>query len=242
MGKQQEIKKLIDKSIGTKGSLAIPSFWMNKILKDVIDLSQENNEDGGGITIVNSVVKLDPNAKAGSLASVVKPSSIKETSFRDLYQPDVSILDQEGVITAPELLSSISSIKIFAPLVDDIAFEPVYSAFYIIPRDMSTPDVMAMVQIVPFQEVTAIVMKGDSDDMEEFVFAEFSNDTNSFTINPDQVDAFNAILANGMDWCYFGHPDSGFVISEEQFATIDLFIKAVTGTPSKARVYLKNDK
>lgn len=45
MGKQQEIKKLIDKSIGTKGSLKIPSFWMNKILKDVLDLLQENNED-----------------------------------------------------------------------------------------------------------------------------------------------------------------------------------------------------
>lgn len=45
MKKQQEIKNLIDKSIGTKGSLKIHSFWMSKILKDAIDLSQENSED-----------------------------------------------------------------------------------------------------------------------------------------------------------------------------------------------------
>jgi hypothetical protein len=45
MKKQQEIKNLIDKSIGTKGSLDIPSFWMNKILKDAIDLSQENIDE-----------------------------------------------------------------------------------------------------------------------------------------------------------------------------------------------------
>lgn len=45
MKKQQEIKNLIDKSIGTKGSLKIPSFWMSKILKDVLDLLQKDNED-----------------------------------------------------------------------------------------------------------------------------------------------------------------------------------------------------
>jgi hypothetical protein len=45
MGKQQELKKLINKSIGTKGSLEIPSFWMNKILEDMMNLLQENNEN-----------------------------------------------------------------------------------------------------------------------------------------------------------------------------------------------------
>jgi hypothetical protein len=45
MEKQQELKKLINKSIGTKGSLEIPSFWMNKILEDMMDLLQENNEN-----------------------------------------------------------------------------------------------------------------------------------------------------------------------------------------------------
>lgn len=50
--------------------------------------------EGGGITIVDSIDELDPNAELGSLASVVEPGSIKESSFRDLYQPDASMLDQ----------------------------------------------------------------------------------------------------------------------------------------------------
>ena len=36
-------------------------------------------------------------------------------------------------------------------------------------------------------------------------------------------------------------PESEFIITEEQFSTIDLFVKAVSDVPSKAHVYLKKD-
>lgn len=99
---------------------------------------------------------------------------------------------------------------------------------------------MAMVQFAPQQGVMAMTITGGYDTMQQFVLAEYSQDTMSYTIHNDQVEAFNAVLANGMDWCYFGDPD-GSGITEEQFATIDLFVKAVSGIPSKAHVYLKKD-
>lgn len=34
----QEIKNNIDRIIGTDGDLHIPSFWMNKILNEIVDL------------------------------------------------------------------------------------------------------------------------------------------------------------------------------------------------------------
>lgn len=192
---------------------------------------------GSGITIVDDVSKLDPNAELGSLATVIEPGSIQETSFRDLYQPDASMLDQTtGTLTAPELLSGVSSVKVFAPQSADSVVE---SMVYLVTRDFSmTSQNMAMVQIMQ-QGVMAITMTGGYDTMQQLVLAEFSQDTMSYTIHNDQVEAFNAVLANGMDWCYFGNPEGG--ITEEQFATIDLFISAVAGIPSKAHVYLKND-
>jgi hypothetical protein len=205
----------------------------------------ENLSSGGGITIVDSVDQLDPNAELGSLASVVEQGSIKESSFRDLYQPDASVLDMElGVITSPELLSSVSSINVFTIEDSSIDIDLVESMLYLVPRDFSmTNQNMAMVQIMPFQGVMAMAMfNGDYDNTQQFVLAEYSQDTMSYISNDDQVEAFNTVLANGMDWCYFGCPDSEFVITEEQFDTIDLFLKAVAGAPSKAHIYLKKDK
>lgn len=199
---------------------------------------------GGGITIVDSIDKLDTNAELGSMACVVEQSSIKESSFRDLYQPDASIIDQEaGVLTTPELLSSVSSVSVLAPEDSSIDIELVESMFYLVPRDFSMTNLtMAMVQIMPFQGVMAMaVFNGDNDSTQQFVLAEYSQDAMSYINNDDQVEAFNNILANGMDWCYLGEPNTGFIITEEQFATIDLFVKAVAGIPSKAHIYLKKD-
>jgi hypothetical protein len=204
-----------------------------------------NGGSGSGITIVDDVSKLNPNATLGTLATVVEPGSIQESSFRDLYQPDASMLDQTtGTLTAPELLSGVSSVSVFAPKdVTSIGFEPVETMIYLVPRDfniISNTSNMAMVQFAPQQGVMAMTVTGGYDTMQEFVLAEYSQDTMSYTIHNDQVEAFNAVLANGIDWCYFGNPEGG-VITEEQFATIDLFVKAVAGIPSKAHVYLKKD-
>ena len=151
------------------------------------------------------------------------------------------MLDQTtGALTAPELLSGVSSVNVFAPQNVDSLVE---SGFYIVPRDFFiTNQAMAMVQIAPQQGMVAITMTGGYDTMQRFALAEYSPDTTSYTIHNDQVEAFNAVLANGMDWCYLANPESAFSITEEQFATIDLFIKAVAGVPSIADIYIKSDK
>lgn len=205
-----------------------------------IDSILDKANAGSGIAIVDSVDQLDPSAELGSLASIIEPGYIKESSVRDLYQPDASMIDQEsGVLTAPELLSSVLSVSVSVPQNVDSLVE---SMVYLVTKDFSTTSQnMAMIRIVPQQGVMAMTMTGSEDTTQQFILAEYSQDTMSYTIHNDQVEAFNAILANGMDWCYLGSPDNGFVITEEQFATIDLFVKAVAGVPSKAHVYLKKD-
>lgn len=200
-----------------------------------------------GLPIVNDVSELDPNAELGSMASVVTPGSIQETSFRNLYQPDASMLDQAtGTLTQPELLSSVSSVKVFAPAdINNIGFEPVQSMIALATRDFSlTSQNLAMIQIEPSVGVMVMTMTmtGGYDTMQQFRLVEFSQDTMSYTVHNDQVEAFNAVLANGMDWCYLSSPESGFVITEEQFDTIDLFCMAVAGVPSITDIYVKGDK
>lgn len=206
--------------------------------------SSSGGGSGSGIDIVDSIDKLDPNAEVGSIASVAVQGNYSETSIRDLYQPDASMLDQNtGTLTQPELLSSVSSLKIFAPAdVTNIGFEPVESAFYLVPRDFSmTNETMAMVRIDPSMGVMAQAVLGSQDATQQLILVEFSYDTMSCIVNNDQVEAFNAILANGTDWCYLGDPVEG-VITEEQFNTLDLFVNAVAGTRTIADVYVKKDE
>lgn len=45
--KERELNKLLDKAIGTKGNLKVPSFWMRQIFKELIEWckSQNNSQD-----------------------------------------------------------------------------------------------------------------------------------------------------------------------------------------------------
>lgn len=196
-----------------------------------------------GLPIVDDVSKLDPNAELGSMASVAVQGNYVETSIRDLYQPDASMLDQNtGTLTQPELLSSVSSLKVFAPSdVNNIGFEHVESWFYLVTRDFSMAvETMARVEVID-GGVFGMTMVGGYDTMQKFVFVEYSSDTNSFIIHDDQVEAFNAILANGMDWCYFSDSENGS-ITEEQFNTIDLFIRVISGKLPSVKIYIKEDE
>ena len=216
--------------------------WKSKYKGSEIESLLDTIASGvkGGIEIVDSVDNLDPNAELGSMASVVTAGSIQETSFRDLYQPDASMLDQElGVLTAPELLSSVSSVNVFVPQNADSV---VQSMVYLVTRDFSmTSQNMAMIGIIPQLGVMAVTMTGGYDTCQELLLAAYSQDTMGYTVHNDQVEAFNAVLTNGMDWCYFGNPE-GVVITEEQFNTLDLFVKAVASVPSIADIYVKGDE
>ena len=211
--------------------------------------SNSGSSSGGGIEIVDSVDKLDPNAELGSIASVAVQGNYSETSFKNLYQPDASMIDRNiGALTQPELLSSVSSLKVFAPTdVNNLEFELVESTFDLVSRDFSmTNENVAMIQTHPYRGVMAeVIIGGNYDSAQQFLLVEGllrPGDMVSYTVNTDQVEAFNAVLANGMDWCYLGNSVGGFVTTEEQFDTIDLFFKAVSGKPNSIDIYVKGDK
>lgn len=191
-----------------------------------------------GIPIYDDVSKLPQDATVGSLADVAVPGSYKESSFRDLYQPDASILDQStGTITNPELLSSVSSIKVTAP---EGNIEGVTISVFMVPRDFSMSNQKMIAVGIEASDnivtaVSAIVMIDSYSQLPLITYNEGVP-----TVDNSAIETINNHLASG-DWCYLSSPDSGFAITEEQFATLDKFIHPVAGVPSTAEIYIKKD-
>lgn len=71
--------------------------------------------EGGGITIVDSINELDPNAELGSLASVVEPGSITETLISELPQPDSSIINKDTYFIDATSCPQVSGLSIIVP-------------------------------------------------------------------------------------------------------------------------------
>lgn len=209
-------------------------------LMQLLNKVENSESSGGGIQIVDSEEKLNTlNVPVGSLAAVAVPGTSKESSFRDLYQPDASIFGQNtGTITTPELLSRVSSIKVTAP---EGNIEGVTSTVYIIPRDFSQANPKMMVITIEASNniVTAVnaVVAVDS----QSILPLITYNEGIPTVDNSAIETINNYLASG-DWCYLGLPESGFVITEEQFATLDKFIHPVTSISSTADVYVKGDK
>ena len=76
MGKQ-EINNLIDKAVGTKGALNIPSFWMNKILKGIGKwISEELVRKQDRITDIDTIRKNAAMSKNAIISVKINDESI----------------------------------------------------------------------------------------------------------------------------------------------------------------------
>lgn len=222
--------------------MAWKSKYKGSEIESLLDTIVSGAIKGGGIEIVDSVDKLDPNAELGSIASVVTDGSIQETSFRNLYQPDMSMLDQTtGTLTQPELLSSVSSINFLTPT----DYSGVETAIVLIPRTFSQTDVRMMQLMMAYSNgvlegVAVIYMNYTTEEQAEYIVGQVVDGV--YTIDDAVVTAINDILASD-DWCNCGYEVfAGVPMAEEQFATLDKFAMAVAGVPSITDIYVKGDK
>jgi hypothetical protein len=202
----------------------------------LLDKVNNGEVDGGSIQIVDDISKLPQDASVGSVAVVAVQGSAKEMSFRDMYQPTMDMIDlATGKLINPERLNSISSLKITAPSSFELE-ESIIILF--VPRTWSVVNnTMITLSLQDGNGITAVRM---SNNYEEQVFVLVDYSSGSPVINNDSINQFNDILATD-DWCYFGNPESPTGITEKQFNTLDMYVKAVAGVPSIAEIYIKKD-
>lgn len=196
---------------------------------------------GGGIEIVESVDELDPNAPVGSMASVVTPGSMQETSFRNLYQPDMSMFDQTtGTLTQPELLSSVGKINFLTPT----DYSGVETVIFLVPRTLSQTDIRTMQLMTDYSSgvlnaVGVVYINQTTGEQEAYIVGQVVDGV--YTINDAVVTIINDILASD-DWCYLGYEVlTGEPMVEEQFATLDKVAMVIADAPSQMDLWVKKD-
>lgn len=190
---------------------------------------------GGGVPIVSSVEELDANASAGSIAVVAKQGTNQVVSFRDLYQPDASILDMANMcLTDPSLPSGVSKLVITAP--------PTGTEFsnnaivYLVPRSLSATNLNMI-----------LLMSGgymclEAGNQSNYAIFNIDDDGN-YTIIQESVDYINEKLASD-EWCYLdgGIFEGGDPMSSSDFDSLDLWVKVQSGSASTAEVFIKKDE
>ena len=115
--------KIIDKIVQSATEPSKNDLWLHEgSLKANLKGKWESigGGSGGGVTIVDSVDKLDPNAPVGSIAVISSGEPAKETRIEDLYKlgEDDLIIDQANktvTIKDPEKFNLVSEIKIHLP-------------------------------------------------------------------------------------------------------------------------------
>ena len=79
--KGQEIKKYIDQAVGTEGNLRIPSWWMNKILTDLAEYCQSNENKINSFELVKIVTVLPDNPNSNMIYLIPADSITNNNVF-----------------------------------------------------------------------------------------------------------------------------------------------------------------
>lgn len=205
---------------------------------------------GGGIQIVESVDALDPNAAVGSIASVITPSSVEEVNISELPQADTSIIDQTtgfinagncpqvsdlqiivptGAISAPTTLSDMSDMLYFVSESLDV-------------NGMSVGKALALMLLQQDGQLSALAgMYMDVETMTQLELVLFSIEDGVVTANQEAIDQITE-LSNGLH--YIGNLDrimGGDLIPDEVLTVYDMVVKAISGKPALADIYVKKD-
>jgi hypothetical protein len=212
--------------------------------------SNSGDGSGSGIDIVDSVDKLDPNAELGSIASVITPGSVGEVNISELSQADATIIDQTtGFINAGDC-PQVSGLQIIVPT-GAISVPTTFndsSMLYFVSESLDVNGMSAgkALALGLFQQnVQTSVLSGMYMDVETATQLElelFSIVDGVVTANQEAIDQINE-LSNGLH--YIGNLHcilNGDSIPDEVLTVYDMVVKAISGKPALADIYVKGDK
>ena len=204
---------------------------------------------GGGITIVDSVDELDPNAELGSLASVVEPGSISEILISELPQPDSSIMNMDTGFIDATSCHQVSALSIIVPegpvpvSMELKESEMIYFCSESVDLvNMTTGIVLGIFPQIVNNEIIALAgmyMNVTTSEQKQWAF--FIIQDGVVSVDQAAIDECNTYIK---DLHYIGamqYVMQGLSLTTEQLLIYDNVVKAVVGIPSKAHVYLKKD-
>lgn len=185
--------------------------------------------DVSGGNIVDSVDKLNPNAKQGSLASVAV-NTIGEVLFSELYQPTDEDVNLETRVIDTTNLSSVSGISVNSSY--DTSVEPQDFTIYLFSKDFDMQGGVG--QIIGLGAGMAITQNAQGqNEFELFIL----NEDGTITVNEENLTIINNLLSS-TEFVYGGvtSMESGEFI-DPSYA--DVFYKGIGGK-QKTELYIKD--
>jgi hypothetical protein len=230
--------------------MAFKSKYKGSEVETLLDQVASGKNGGSGIEIVDSVDKLDPNAELGSMASVVTPGSIQETSLSELPQPDASIIDQTTyvvnasncpLVSGLSVIVPTSAIPVTATISENEMIYFISESLDLMGRSFGT--MLGILPVVENGELSALgAMYMDVTTMAEQTFMLFSITDGVVTADQDAINQVNELI-NGLHYVgAMGYVMQGQTLPAEVFAIYDMMVKAVAGVPSITDIYVRGDK
>ena len=230
--------------------MAWKSKYKGSEIESLLDTIVSGAIKGGGIEIVDSVDKLDPNAELGSMASVVTAGSIQETNLSSLPQPDASIIDPTNGVLNASSCPQVSGIEVLVPTsatpVNVTLSENDMIYFVSESVDLFGGTFGTMLGIMPLiqnGELSALMaMYVDVATMTQQNFTLFSITNGVVTADQDAINQVKTLI-NGLYYVSaMQYVMQGQTLSAEVLAVYDMVVKAVSGIPSTTNIYVKGDK
>lgn len=222
--------------------------------RDRKDLVNELSKggSGGGVTIVNSVDKLDPNAKAGSLAVVSEGGGQKEYKCNELYNLDVNndvLVDQTNMtitLLHPEKLNIINGININLPK-NNVIVENVKTCMLLVGDlnafsfingggDGTAVMVGATVKNKVVSGISCAIASNNTNKSYEIIV----NDGNKYILNQEVLDSFISDF-NAIDKTLYYFTEMGGGNLESKLY-INEFVSFMVGDQINNTVLIKNEK
>ena len=219
-----------------------------KTVEDAIN-SIDGGGDSGGVSIVDSVDKLNSDSPLGSLACVVEPGSTAEILISELPQPDSSIINKDtGFLDATSCpqVSGLSIIIPEGPIPVSMELQESDMLYFCSEslnlQNMTTGIALAIFPQIVNNEIIALAgMYMNTTTGEQKQWAFFAIQDGVVTADQAAIDECNAYIK---DLHYVGainYVMIGSYLTTEQLLIYDNVVKVVEGIPSKAHVYLKKN-
>ena len=197
---------------------------------------------GGGVQIVDSIDKLDPNAKVGTLASVVIEGGIKKQTFKEIAEitpPMGSITNNEFLIEYIKTCPIVNEIDIDVPKNKLPDFNAVL-AFVAIPEDITvTATDMIMLTIQSEGCAGAVQLNNDNSQLPIFLWDET---TQTYIKNENNIAIINNLLSSN-NFAFSEDILSVLIgpLTNESIELINDIVYFYRNTESQAEVYVKKE-
>jgi hypothetical protein len=204
----------------------------------------ENLPEGGvgsGVTIVDSVDKLDPNAKAGSLATVSIGEGVREYTYSKLLAETPESPETENL---EEMMAYISNMPIMKNIDFGTPNIPTNSIMYYVlgVTITDTGEVEGMIIIQGTEAGCQAAYENNSGNNLQFVLFVYDEASQSYIKNEENINNMNNLFKDNT--VYFGRDLlSGLVgdLSQEAIDYMNSFIKIHALGKPIADLYIKKD-